>query len=373
MSSSKTTRNTVASLLARWSGVLKLRPNFVHRFYPDLNRLGQKSLKTRAKQSIPERWIGSSVCAINPPPLPAGGLSMLEQSGPPAISLRDAIKSMPQEFLGDRLLKFHGPEFRVLAKILDPGEAIVFHLHATDQQVRSMPAHFRGHRFGKDEAYYFLEAPKGPMPYTHVGLHPGVTRKQLVEAVRKGREYALELSPVFYQEIEQGFFVPAGIPHRPGTALTLEIQQPSDVYTLLETHSGGEPMRSRQLHPGFKSLEEALELIDLKASVQAGCLMGNRIVPRRLHESNPDSEVAWIFPPEICRKFGGKRLRISRRRIHSERIPFVLFIWRGSGTLDGRRIGAGDEFMVTFDAAKRGIELVSDGREILEAFIFFPA
>ena len=74
------------------------------------------------------------------------------------------------------------------------------------------------------------------------GLLPGVTRRDLIRAVHKGREYALELSPVIYQQYERGFFVPAGIPHRPGTALTLEIQQPSDVYTLLETHSGGKRM-----------------------------------------------------------------------------------------------------------------------------------
>ena len=83
----------------------------------------------------------------------------------------------------------------MLVKILDPGQPIPFHLHATDAQVKRSPRRFHGHRFGKDEAYYFLDAPKGPQPYTHVGLYGGVTRAQLSQALRHGPERALELSP----------------------------------------------------------------------------------------------------------------------------------------------------------------------------------
>jgi len=365
-------RAVVAPLLARGVGVLKLEPTFVHRFYPDFNRLGQKKLKTNSQQSIPERWIGSSVEAVNPPPMPGGGLSMV-RGARPGVSLRDAVKAMPGEILGEKLLAAHGAELRVLVKILDPAESIVFHLHATDRQVSAMRGHFKGHRFGKDEAYYFLEAPKALMPYTHVGIYPGVTRRELVNAVRKGREYALELSPAFYQEFEPGFFVPAGVPHRPGSALTLEIQQPSDVYTLLETHSCGKEMAAGQIHPGFRSLDEAFGLIDLKTSERVGELKDNRLVPRRCEESTSGGEIDWIYPTSICRKFGGKRVRVARHVSYCESSPFILFIWRGSGLVNGRRVGAGDEFVVTYEAARAGVELESDGRGILEAFTFFPS
>src|SRR5712671_6885031 len=112
---------TLQESINRQGGVLKLRPAYVRRFYPDLNRLGQAKLKTSARQSIPERWIGSSIQAINPPAIPGGGLSFLDlRSG--KISLPGAIRKMPLEMIGEWLLRKHGPEFRVLVKVLDPAE-----------------------------------------------------------------------------------------------------------------------------------------------------------------------------------------------------------------------------------------------------------
>src|SRR5262249_42736168 len=161
----------IQALLERHDGVVQLRPEIVPRFYRDGGRLGQKRLKGRAKREYPERWIGSSVEAINPPPLPRGGLSMLADLKD--VSLREAIKAAPREMLGEELLARHGAEFRVLVKLLDPGEAIPFHFHASDAEVQRLPKNFRGHRFGKDEAYYFPRVePKGPLPYSHVGLCP---------------------------------------------------------------------------------------------------------------------------------------------------------------------------------------------------------
>jgi hypothetical protein len=358
------------SLLARREGALKLAPTLVHRFYPDFNRLQQKKLKRRANQFIPERWIGSSVEAINPAPIPSGGLSMLAEAEEPT-SLREAVRRAPEALLGEAVAKRHGAEFRCLVKLLDPGEPIVFHIHATDRQVKTMPKHFRGHRFGKDEAYYYLDAPKGPMPYTHAGLFAGVGKKELMAAVGRGREAALELSPSFYQHLGEGFFVPAGVPHRPGTALTLEIQQPSDVYTLLETHAAGKAMPPEQIHPGFKSLEEAYALVDWKQSRAVGEMTGHRLAPQRVSGSG-GNEVAWVFPLERCIKFGGKRLRIGTRLTYQENLPCVLWFWKGAGMLNGQRVRAGDEFFIPYPTAAAGIELVNTGEQGLEAFSFFP-
>jgi len=365
---------TVVELLKRGGGILKLRPEFVHRFYPDLNRLGQRRLKRSSRQFIPERWIGSTVAAVNPPPMPSGGLSMLDVPRHVApICLRDAIKAAPMELLGQDILDAHGPEFRVLVKILDPGEPIVFHLHATDAQVARMKQNFRGHRFGKDEAYYFLDAPKGPQAYTHAGLWEGVTHAQLVRAIERGREYALELSPSFYQTIGEGFFVPAGVPHRPGTALTLEIQQPSDVYTLLELYSAGKPMPPAQRHPGFRTLEQAMKLIDVNVAQRVGRLEGFRLKPVPIERKHGGGQVTTIFPVEVCRKFAGRRIHVSSRLSYSESLPFVMLIWRGRGTVNGRSFRAGDEFFVCHDAAAHGIELHNSGDELVEAFTFLPA
>jgi mannose-6-phosphate isomerase class I len=343
----------IVELLKRRGGVLKLRPEFVQRFYPDLNRMGQDRLRRSKRAMIPERWIGSSVRAVNPKGMPGGGVSMLADTDPP-IALRDAIRSAPLELLGQDLLDVHGPEFRVLVKILDPGEPIPFHIHATDAMVARSPKRFPGQRFGKDEAYYFLDAPKGPQPYTHAGLYPDVTRQELIHAVHRGTDHALELSPCIYQQFGQGFFVPAGVPHRPGTALTLEIQQPSDVYALF--HDDGD-----------------FDQIDMELSRRVGTIGEFHLSPKPIDRRRSGGVIDTIFPAEICRKFQGRRLRVSGRMLYSESLPFVLLIWRGRGKLNGRPIRAGDELFITHDLSAHGIEVQTIGPEPLEAFTFLPA
>src|SRR5439155_866865 len=81
----------ILARLRRREGIVKLNPTFFPRFYRDLDRLGQKKLRTRVAPNFPERWMASSVEAINPPPLPSGGLSMLADL--PDVSLRDAIRA----------------------------------------------------------------------------------------------------------------------------------------------------------------------------------------------------------------------------------------------------------------------------------------
>jgi hypothetical protein len=58
--------------------------------------------------------------------------------------------------------------------------------------------------------------------------------------------------------------------------------------------------------------------------------------------------------------------------IYSESLPFVLLIWQGRGTLNGRPIRAGDEFFLSHDTAAHGIDLHNTGDDILEAFSFLP-
>jgi mannose-6-phosphate isomerase class I len=348
-----THRRLVLELLTRGGGILKLRPEFVHRFYADMNRLDQRRLRRSRAQHIPERWIGSSVRAANPRGIPGGGLSLIAGGGDD-ISLKAALRAAPAEMLGNEVLGAHGAEFRILVKILDAAEPITFHVHATDAQVRRRPRRFPGHRFGKDEAYYFLDAPNGPTPYTHAGLHQGVTARELRAAIECSAERALELSPSFHQARESGFFVPAGVPHRPGTAITLEIQQPSDVYSLLRP-----PAR------------DALSLIDWNASVETGKVTASLLRPKVFTRTSR-GEVARIFPAEVCRKFAGDRVRVATTITYRNELPFVLLAWRGRGRIEGRAVRAGDEFFVTQPAAARGIELTNTGDVKLECFVCYP-
>jgi hypothetical protein len=360
-------------------GILRLKPTYVRRFYQDGGRLGLADAAGGTYQPasglwVPERWIASTVTAANLHPIAGEGLSFLDLPGTP-VSLKEALESLGSRLLGEAIYSACGPEFRVLSKILDPYEPIVFHIHARDADVRNYPQFFPGHRFGKDEAYYFLERPKGLVHYTHVGLWPGVTREELIRTVRKGRDYALELSPVFNQRFGEGFFVPSGIPHRPGTALTLEIQQPSDVYTLLEDTAGGKKMPPEQIHPGFPDLDTAYQFIDMEAAQDPDILERYRLVPTPAEGGSGDGEEHWIYPPSITRKFSGKRLRVPAGGTYEsqENAPYALLIWRGEARIEGQTLREGAEAFVSHPTATAPHRFTAASTEDLELFKFFPA
>jgi hypothetical protein len=373
----------LASWIEQNGGILRLKPTYVRRFYQDGGRLGLAAEPggTYQPQSglyVPERWIASTVIATNLHPIEGEGLSFLDIPGPP-VSLAAALEAMGPRLLGERLHAGHGAEFRVLSKILDPYEPIVFHIHARDADVRDHPEFFPGHRFGKDEAYYFLERPKGMVHYTHAGLVPGLTREELIRAVRKGKDYALELSPVINQRYGEGFFVPSGIPHRPGTALTLEIQQPSDVYTLLEDTAGGKKMAPEQMHPGFPDLNTAYQFIDMHAAQAPDLLERYRLVPAPAEPGKGEGQEDWIFPPSITEKFSGKRLRVPAGGSYRSREsgPYALLVWQGDVTLaaDGgreRSLREGDEAFVAFEAAVATHRFTAGSEKGAELFKFFP-
>jgi hypothetical protein len=360
-------------------GVLRLKPTYVRRFYQDGGRLGLAAEAGGTYQAdsdlwVPERWIASTVTAANLHPIPGEGLSFLDLPGAP-VSLKEGLEALGPRLLGQEIVAACGLDFRVLSKILDPYEPIVFHIHARDRDVRDYPQFFPGHRFGKDEAYYFLERPKGMAHYTHAGLRPGVTREELIRAVRKGRDYALELSPVFNQQYGEGFFVPSGIPHRPGTALTLEIQQPSDVYTLLEDTAGGRKMSPEQIHPGFPDLDSAYQFIDMEAAQDPDMLERYRLVPATAEEGAGDGREDWIFPPAVTTKFSGKRLRVPPGGSYEsqERAPYALLVWLGEARLEGQTLRAGDEAFIAHSTAAAPHRFEALGTEPLELFKFFPA
>lgn len=366
------------SFLDQTGGILPLRPNYVRRYYRDGGRLltkahGAVPVPSEIGPWSPERWIASTVTAYNPEPIPGEGLSFLDLAGS-NISLRDALSLRGDRILGPAMAARYAPDFPLLSKIFDPFDPIVFHFHSRDQDVQRYPEHFAPNTRGKEEAYYFLRAPKGRMPYTHVGLRPGVTKEELSRAIEHGGDDLLDLSPAFAQAYEEGFHVPAGIPHRPGTALTLELQQPSDVYTHLEWYSNGKRLEPEATHPGFSTMEEALDFIDWEASEDPHILETYRLVPQPVsdRQQRGEGEEAWIFPPTITQKFSGKRVRVTGTFEMLEQQPYAMLIWQGEGELNGKPVRAGDEFFVTESQARVPHRLKNTGTDLLEAFKFFP-
>ncbi len=367
--------------------IILLEPELVGRFYPDGDRLGQLLPgRPPLAYAVPERWIGSSTPAVNPPSIPSGGLSRCADLGQPDSrpQLRDLIADpiLGPRLLGEERFRKHGGTFRVLVKLLDAGVPIFFHVHPDDTFVAANPTVFPGQTLGKDEAYFFLDVAKGPCSYTHVGIYEGVTAKDLVAAMRKGADYVQEISPVAVQRIGEGLSVSAGLLHRPGTALTLEIQQPADANTLFQTDIGGQPLPESMLYPGFSSALEAAErVIHWDANTKPGLLDSIRLRPSPIAAMTSSSGTAeWIFPPDLLKKYSGMRLTVHKEMPLRFDQPCVLFVWRGHGTLDGREIDGGggrpgkvDEFFLGLPAVKRGVEICNLGSEPLVAFALFAA
>jgi len=374
--------------LDRLGDVVRLNPQIVGRFYGDNNRLGQRAADAgKPDYHSPERWIASSTPAVNPPGIPSGGVSTcgepaLTDGGKP-IALRDLLKTeeVGPRLLGEKRYEAHGRTFRVLIKLLDAVCPIPFHVHADDAFVTANGEVYPNETFGKDEAYHFLDSPKGECPYTHVGLYDGVEARDVIEAMKRGTDHLLELSPGAYQNFGEGFIVKAGLLHRPGTALTLEIQQPSDVYTMFQTDFGGEPLPAEALHPGFDSIEAAAEaVINWDENRQEGLLESVRLRPEPVTPTLDGGQADWIFPPDRSAKFSGMRLTVETDMKLPLNQPCVIYVWRGKGKLNGRvldgrggPVGDADEFFVGKDAADAGVDLTNTGDEPLVAFALFAA
>jgi len=367
--------NVVDRLMDTQEGILKLKPNYVRRVYKDGGRLAGGAPGATwlpdVKLYRPERWIASCTEATNPYPIPGEGLSRLADS---RMTLKEAFEAAGERLLGPRRYRAHGPEFRVLLKVLDGYTPVPFHFHASDEAVQRDRVHFARHRFGKDEAYYILEGPKGPCPYTHVGLYPGTRLRDVRRALERGGDAVLELSPYFLQRWGEGFFVPGGVVHRPGTAFTLEIQQPSDISIRLQGRIDGRKLTPEEQHAGFDTLDEALKHLDLALSTQRDILDRYRIVPRRVSRKPlRGADEDWIFPPRLCRKFSGKRLRVRSRVTTVERECYALLVWKGAGRVGPHRVRAGDEFFVSYEAARAGVAIERERGDVLEVFKCFAA
>lgn len=367
--------------LDRVQDIVRLAPQIVSRFYADFNRLGQKQPNSDVSPGCqPERWIGSCTPVAGQNPDQAVGLSTCPDLDNTTLKAILADTQTGPRLLGEGRFTKHQGSFRVLIKLLDAAVPIPMHVHAADTYVQKNPETYPGEKFGKDEAYHFLDSPKGPCAYTHLGLHAGVDAKTLIAAMRKGTDHVVELSPAVPQNFGEGYMVKAGLMHRPGTALTLEIQQPSDVYTLFQTDMQGKPLAADILHPGFESIEAAAEaVIEWEENASPKLLTSNHLKASEASGfPQTGGKTEWVFPPGASAKFSGLRITVDTTITLKVNQPMVLYVWKGKGTLDNRPIDGGggpagnsDEFFIGINAAKKGLELVNSGDSLLVVFALF--
>lgn len=131
--------------------------------------------------------------------------------------------------------------FPLLIKLIDARDALSVQVHPDDEYARSAE-----NDSGKTEMWYVIDAVEGARIV--YGLRDGVGRRELADAVRRGRVGDV------VNEIEvragQTYFIPAGMIHAIGAGVLIaEIQQNADLtYRVYDFDRVGADGRPRELH-----------------------------------------------------------------------------------------------------------------------------
>lgn len=354
--------------------ILYLHAAFVARtFYPALGRLGLRDFSAGSRGWYSERWLASCVQADNADFLEGEGMSRVELCDGSTMRLVDVLAEKSSQLLGEAYSRRTGGRFGVLSKLLDIGLPIPWHIHPADPDARRY-----WNSRGKEEAYYFLEtSERGPFPYSHLGVHPDVGPSDVLPLLQRWNDDSvLDLSPAYRLNVGEGFHIRPGVPHAPGTALTLEVQEESDVYNFLQAVSEGRLLDKSLCLRGLPDERAVLGLIDWETSRLSAFYRAFHTRPVVTAET-PQMREAWIFHPNRTPKFSGKEVRLApaASTLSAEGKPFCLFIWKGKGEINGIPFEAGnpsrDELFVGVRAATQPHTLHNTGDEELVVYKLF--
>ena len=379
-----TTRAQVENALAAGNGILRLEPAWVARdFLPPGRRLGlaEAAYNVGERGWICERWLASTTKADNRISPPDEGLSYIATDGA-RMTLRDAVEAAGDLVMGDAYAKTHKGLGR-LAKIFDFGVRIPYHLHQRQKDMDKLG------RTSKEEAYYFPEGvDMGPHPETFFGVHPSLVERKLFDVllpylVEWKDDLILRYARAYLQCPDEGFHLPSGGLHAPGTALTIELQEDSDVFAMLQALNAGKIISKellfKDVHPDDrKKLAEraVLNQIDWEVSGDPYFYENRHTSPQPVPGgSQAGGEEFWIYYNTL--KFSGKKLVVKPGGTYTstDKGVYSILVWRGNGKIDGHDVAAGDfskdELLVSHARATVPISVQNTGRDALVVIKFF--
>lgn len=378
--------NVVLKALEYGDGVVKLAPTWVPRSFlspggrlrlapGDIYALGIE------RGGIDERWLASTTKADNPGAPEDEGLSYIVVSEGSKISkvlLKDAIDLLGERFLGKNVISKYGG-WVVLAKFFDNSCPIPLHLHQMEEHAR------RVNKLPKPEAYYFppqLNMVEGRFPYTFFGLEPGTTKEDIKKCLEKwhtGDNGILYFSRAYKLKPGTGWIVPAGTLHAPGTLVTYEVQKASDVFAMYQSMLEDKPVPWDLLikdvpKEHHRDLDYIVDMINWRENLDSEFKKNHYIEP--IPTTNPEEfkeigyEEKWIiyglddFSAKELIVYPGKSVKIY------DKAAYGLIVIQGYGRIGKFKAEApmmirygeltGDEFFVTVEAAKDGIEVVNE-------------
>ena len=226
-------------------GILHMLPNFV----PVKFGVPGRRLKLHpddyyaygmASGAITERWF----CMVGGarkknPNRPDQGMSYVLAEDGSRFLFKDAVEELKEELIGDELQRDYGT-FPVFSKFFDYDTPLYFHFHPAESIAKKVGC------FAKPECYYFppqLNNHSGRRPTTYFGFNRGVTKEDVRMCIENFEQFdtrITDMSRAYTIAPGQGWYVPAGVIHGPGSLLTYEPQWATDLNCVLENVVCGE-------------------------------------------------------------------------------------------------------------------------------------
>ncbi len=403
------TRALIEKLLEKHDGILPLEPAWVCRdFLPAGHRLGLETytVEDPKRGEICERWLASTTKADNAIGPDDEGLSYLkaDDGRDKRVLLKEAVVDVPELIVGADYAAAHKEMVQRgslgrLAKIYDFAVRLPYHLHQMQQDAAKLG------RNSKEEAYYF--PPGVPMlgdDSTFFGMRPeliraGVHKQLLAQYLNEWQERRIQTYDqdwILHYSIEQklehevGYLLPAGGLHAPGSAVTIELQEDSDVFAMLQAVlSDGTQIPKEALwkdvHPEDKSalgVNAVVEQVDWELAADVEYTEKYKLVPTlRLEQAGAGKE-EWIYFGGDDPKFTGTKITVEPGKtfVSQDNGVYNVLVWDGEGMFGGlpikgtaNRVGdhTRDELLVTHDRAIRPIEIVNAGDSPLMLIKYF--
>jgi hypothetical protein len=376
-------RDRVERLLGDDGGVLRLEPAFVARdFLPAGRRLGlpEEAYDVGERGTICERWLASTTKADNRVGPPDEGLSAVAAEGE-RLLLAEVVEHAGDLLMGQEYSAAHPGGLGRLAKIFDYAYRLPFHVHPPQAFASLVSAN------SKDEAYHFLPGEPGAHPESFLGLHPWIHEQDAHDVLLPYLEswdsdLILRHSRAELQVTGEGFMIPSGVLHAPGTALTLELQEDSDVLSMFQALNAGTIISKDLLFKDVRPEDRAAEgerfplrFVDWAENADPHFYERHHLSPRSTGLTRNGVEEAWIYygSPKFC----GKRLTLSPGASVSIAEPGVysVFVWSGEGEVAGHAVRGGDhaldELVVSHETATHEHEVRCTGSEPLVLFSLF--
>jgi len=386
----KTPGQLIEKEIEKNNGILRLEPAWVARnFIPPGKRLGlpEEQYHLGDRGGICERWIGSTTSADNKVGIPREGLSFLKMDSDERITLKDAVDSARDLILGKVYSQNH-KGLKRLAKIFDYEDRLPYHIHQMQYHASLVG------RNSKDEAYYFPEGvDTGNHAETFFGVHPHISESKnyeilLPHLVEWKDDKILRHSFGYTQYPDDGFHVPSGTLHAPGTALTIELQEDSDVFAMMQAKVGNTHISKDLLWKDVRKEDREnygeriiLEMINWETSGDPEFYKNRHTPPVMIKETKTDSgEEYWIF--YNTNKFSGKKLIVHSggKFLSKDNGVYNILVWQGKGNFGGLEVAARntvsgkydlDELLVCHDRAVQGINIENDSSGDLIIYKFF--